>query len=87
MKRIQLGSKKVENLVCIHSILHLISWKYLGYKEVPFKGWGQCTNYDICVDKETKLDGLVQIPPITIDEEEPILENNAYLEGLLIEDL
>ena len=86
MKRNRLGSKKAENLVYIHSTLRLISRKDPGYKEGPFKRWDQYTNDVVCVDEEIELDGLVEIPPVAIDEEPP-LDSHTYLESLLTKDL
>ena len=87
MKRNRLGSKKAENLVYIHSTLRLISRKDPGYKEGPFKRWDQYTDDAICVDEEIQPNGLVELPLVTIDEHEPQLESDSYLESLLIEDL
>ena len=87
MKRNRLGSKKAENLVYIHSTLHLISRKDPGYKEGPFKRWDQLVDDATCVDEEIQPDGLVEIPSIVMDVEEPPLESDDYLESLLAEDL
>jgi hypothetical protein len=82
-----LGSKKAENLVYIHSTLCLISQKDLGYKEGPFKRWGQYTNDAMCVGEEIQPDGLIELPPVAMDEKEPQDESDSYLESMLIEDL
>ena len=87
MKRNRLGSKKAKNPVYIHSTLHLIPRKDLGYKEGPFKRWDQLVDDATCVDEEIQLDGLVKIPSIVMDVEEPPLESDDYLESLLTEDL
>ena len=34
-----------------------------------------------------QLDGLVELPPVTMDAEEPPLESDTYLERLLTEEL
>ena len=39
------------------------------------------------VDEEIQPDGLVEIPSIVMDVEEPPFEGDAYLESLLTEDL
>ena len=87
MKRNRLGLKKAENLVYIHSTLRLISRKDPGYKEGPFKRWDQLVDDATCVDEEIQLDGLVEIPSVVMDIEEPPLESDDYLESLLAEDL
>ena len=87
MKRNILGSKKVENLVYIHSTLRLISQKDPGYKEGCFKRWGQLVDDVTCVDEEMQPDGFVEIPPVVMDAKEPPLESDDYLESLLVEDL
>ena len=71
----------------IHSTLRLISRKDLGYKEGPFKRWDQYTDDAIYVDEEIQPYGLVELPLVTIDEHEPELESDSYLESLLTEDL
>ena len=86
MKRNRLGSKKTENLVYIHSTLRIIYQKDPGYKESPFKRWDQYTDDVVCVDEEIEPDGLVEIPPVAIDEEPP-LDSDTYLESLLTEEL
>ena len=40
-----------------------------------------------CVDEEIHPDGLVEIPSIVMDVEEPPLESDDYLESLLVVDL
>ena len=87
MKRNILGLKKKENLVYIHSTLRLISCKDLGYKEGPFKRWDQLVDDATCVDEEIQSEGLVKVPSIVMDVEEPPLESDDYLESLLTEDL
>ena len=87
MKRNRLGLKKEENLFYIHSTLHLISQKYLGYREGPFKRWDQLVDDATCVDEEIQRDGLVEIPSIVMDVEEPPLESDDYLESLLTKEL
>ena len=87
MKRNQLGSKKEENLVYIHSTLCLLFRKDPKYKKGSFNRWYQYTNDTICVDKEIQLDGLVEQPPISTDEQEPQLKSDAYLESMLSKDL
>ena len=87
MKRNRLGLKKAENLVYIHSTLRLISQKDSGYKEGPFKRWDQLVDDATCVDEEIHPNGLVEIPSIVMDVEEPPLESDDYLESLLTEDL
>ena len=82
-----MGSKKAENLVYIHSTLRLISRKDPGYKEGPFKRWDQYTDNAICVDEDVQPDGLVEIPPVALDEQELTLESDNYLESLLTKDL
>lgn len=71
VKRNRLGSKKAENLVYIHSTLCLISQKDLGYKEGPFKRWGQYTNDAMCVGEEIQPNGLIELPPVAMDVKEP----------------
>ena len=83
----RLGSKKAENLVYIHSTLRLISRKDQGYKEGPFKRWDQLVDDATCVDEEIQPDGLVKLPSVVMDVEEPPLESDDYLESLLTEDL
>ena len=39
------------------------------------------------VDNEVHPYGLVELPPVTMDEQEPALESDTYLESLLTEDL
>ena len=39
------------------------------------------------MDEEIQPDGLVELPLVTIDEHEPQLESDSYLESLLTEDL
>ena len=87
MKRNRLESKKAENLVYIHSILRLISRKDPRYKESPLKRWDQSTDDATCVDEKIQPDGLVELPLVTIDEQEPQLESDSHLESLLTEDL
>ena len=88
MKKNILGSIKEENLVYIQSTLQLISQKHPRYnKEGPFNRWDQCINNAICVDYEIQPNGLVEIPPVSMDEEELPLESDSYLESLLIKDL
>ena len=71
----------------IHSTLCLISRKDPGYKEGPFKRWDQYTDDATCVDEEIQPDGLVELPVVTIDEQETQLDSDSYLESLLTEDL
>ena len=40
-----------------------------------------------CVDEEIPPKGLVEIPSIAMDVEEPPLESDDYLESLLTKDL
>ena len=87
MKRNRLGSKKAENLVYIHSTLRLIARKDPGYKEGPFKRWDQFVDDATCVDEEIQPDGLVEIPPVAMDEDMPQLESDDYIENLLAENL
>eukprot|EP00253_Pinus_taeda_P035891 PITA_35891 len=87
VKRNRLGSKKAENLVYIHNTLRLISRKDLGYKEGPFKRWDQHIDDASCVDEEIQPDGLIELPPIAMDEQEPEDESDSYLENMLAEDL
>eukprot|EP00253_Pinus_taeda_P014811 PITA_14811 len=86
-KRNRFGSKKAENLMYIHSTLCLISRKYLGYKEGPFKRWDQYTNDVMCVDKEIQPDGLIELPPVAMDEQEPQDESDSYMESMLTENM
>ena len=58
-----------------------------GYKESPLKRWDQYTDDVICVDEEIQPNGLVELPLATINEQEPQLESDSYLESLLTEDL
>ena len=39
------------------------------------------------MDEEIQPDGLVELPLVTVDEHEPQLESDSYLESLLTEDL
>ena len=67
----RLGSKKAKNLVCIHSTLCLISRKDPGYKEGPFKRWDQYTDDAMCVEEEIQPNGLIELPLVALDEQEP----------------
>ena len=40
-----------------------------------------------CVNEEIQPDGLVEIPSIVMDVEDPPLESDDYLESLLAKDL
>ena len=71
----------------IHSTLCLISQKDLGYREDPFKRWDQYIDYAMCVGEEIQPDGLIELPPIAMDEKEPQDESDSYLESMLTEDL
>ena len=71
----------------IHSTLCLISRKDLRYKEGPFKRWDQYTDDVMCVGEEIQLDGLIELPPVAMDEKEPQDESDSYLESMLTEDL
>lgn len=82
-----LCSKKVDKLVYVHSTLSLISQKYLGYKEGPFRRWGQYTDDVMCVDQEIQPNGLIELHPVAMDEQEPQDESDSYLESMLTEDL
>ena len=41
----------------------------------------------MCVDEEIQLDGLIELPPVAMDEQEPQDESDSYLESMLIENL
>ena len=81
-----MGSKKAKNLMYIHSTLHLLFLKDPGY-EGPFKRWDQYTDDVMCVDEEIQLDGLIVLPLVAMDEQEPLNESDSYLESMLTEDL
>lgn len=71
----------------IHSTLCLISRKDLRYKEGLFKRWDQYTDDVMCVGEEIQPDGLIELPPVAMDEKEPREESDSYLESMLTEDL
>ena len=41
----------------------------------------------VCVDEEVEPNGLVELPLVTMDEQEPALESDPYLESSLTKDL
>jgi len=41
----------------------------------------------MCVDEEIQPDGLIELPPIAINEQEPQDESDSYMESMLTEDL
>ncbi len=51
--------------------------------------WDQYTDDAMCVDEEVQPDGLIELLPlpVTMDEQEPALESDTYLDSLLTEDL
>lgn len=71
----------------IHYTLCLISLKDPRYKEGPFKRWDQHTNDVMCVDAEIQPYGLIKLPLVVVDEQEPQDESDSYLESMLAEDL
>lgn len=71
----------------IHNTLCLISRKDSGYKEGPFKISDQYTDDAMCVDEEIQPNGLIELPPVAMDEQGPQDESDSYLESMLTEDL
>lgn len=71
----------------IHNTLCLISRKDPRYKEGPFKRWDQYADHAMCVDEEIQPDGLIELPPVIINEQEPQDESDSYLESMQTEDM
>jgi len=49
--------------------------------------WDQYTDDFMCVDEEIQPDGLIELPPISMDEKKPQDESDYYLESMLTKNL